>query len=137
MPDAGAAKVATAAAAPTNYFELTFNADAGKAYRLWIHGRADNNYWANDSVFVQFSGSVTSSGAATYRIGTTSAAEVNLEECAELRGQRVDLAGQRLRRAASSARRSSSPRPDCRPFASRLVRTGSRSTRSSFPRRIS
>jgi len=81
-PDAGAAKVTTASSAPANYFELAFNADAGKPYRLWIHGRADNNYWANDSVFVQFSGSVTSSGAATYRIGTTSAAEVNLEECA-------------------------------------------------------
>jgi endonuclease/exonuclease/phosphatase family metal-dependent hydrolase len=79
--DAGAAKLTTALSAPANYFELTFNAEAGKPYRLWVHGHADNNYWANDSVFVQFSGSVTSSGAATYRIGTTSAAEVNLEEC--------------------------------------------------------
>jgi endonuclease/exonuclease/phosphatase family metal-dependent hydrolase len=32
-------------------------------------------------VFVQFSGSVTTSGSATYRIGTTSATEVNIEEC--------------------------------------------------------
>jgi endonuclease/exonuclease/phosphatase family metal-dependent hydrolase len=79
--DSGAAKVTTAVASPANYFELTFNAEAGKPYRLWVHGRADSNYWANDSVFVQFSGSVTSTGAATYRIGTTSAAEVNLEEC--------------------------------------------------------
>jgi endonuclease/exonuclease/phosphatase family metal-dependent hydrolase len=80
-PDAGAAKVTTAAAAPANYFEMTFQAVAGKAYRLWLHGRADSNYWANDSVFVQFSGSVTATGTANYRIGTTSAAEVNLEEC--------------------------------------------------------
>jgi hypothetical protein len=60
---------------------MTFNAEAGRAYRLWIRGKADNNSWANDSVFVQFSASVTSSGTSTYRIGSTSAAEMNLEDC--------------------------------------------------------
>ena len=79
--DAGAAKVRVAAATPANYFEMTFNAVAGKPYRLWVHGRAEANYWANDSVFVQFSGSVTASGQPTNRIGTTAAAEVNLEDC--------------------------------------------------------
>ena len=49
--------------------------------RLWIRGRAQNDYWGNDSVYVQFSGSVTSSGAAVWRIGTTSSTEVNLEDC--------------------------------------------------------
>ena len=80
-PDASAAKITTAAASPANYFELTFTATAGIPYRLWLHGRADGDDWDNDSVFVQFSGSVTSSGGAIYRIGTTSATEVNLEEC--------------------------------------------------------
>lgn len=80
-PDAGAAKITTASASPSNYFELTFSAVAGTPYRLWVHGKADRNYWANDSVFVQFSGSVSSSGSAKYRIGTTSATEVNLESC--------------------------------------------------------
>jgi phosphatidylserine/phosphatidylglycerophosphate/cardiolipin synthase-like enzyme len=80
-PDAGAAKITTASASPVNYFEMTFYAEAGRGYRLWIRGRADNNYWGNDSVFVQFTDSVTSSGAASWRIGTTSAAEVNLEDC--------------------------------------------------------
>ncbi len=80
-PDAGAAKRTTALASPADYFELTFSATAGVPYRLWIHGRADGDDWDNDSVFVQFSGSVTSSKTATYRIGTTSATEVNLEEC--------------------------------------------------------
>jgi hypothetical protein len=80
-PNAGAAKITTASAAPANYFEMTFQAEAGKPYRLWLRGRADSDYWGNDSVFVQFSGSVTASSTATYRIGTTSAAEVNLEEC--------------------------------------------------------
>lgn len=79
--DRGASKKSTAAASPTDYFEVTFQATANTPYRLWIHGKADSNYWGNDSVFVQFSGSVTSAGAATYRIGSTAATEVNLEEC--------------------------------------------------------
>ena len=41
LPDAGAAKVTTAAASPANYFELSFTAEAGRAYRLWIRGRAE------------------------------------------------------------------------------------------------
>ena len=38
-----------------------------------MRGKADKNNWANDSVYVQFSGTVDSRGAAMYRIGTTSA----------------------------------------------------------------
>jgi endonuclease/exonuclease/phosphatase family metal-dependent hydrolase len=79
--DAGKAKLDTAKASPADYFELTFSATAGVPYRLWVHGIADGDDWDNDSVFVQFSGSVNSSGGAVYRIGTTSATEVNLEEC--------------------------------------------------------
>lgn len=81
QPDAGAAKVSSPAASPANYFEVTFTAEAGRPYRLWMRGKADSNYWANDSVFVQFSGSVNSSGSAIWRIGTTSATEWNLEDC--------------------------------------------------------
>jgi endonuclease/exonuclease/phosphatase family metal-dependent hydrolase len=80
-PDAGAAKITTAYANPVNYFDVTFNAEAGKQYRIWLRGRADNDYWGNDSVFVQFSGSLNTSGQAAYQIGTTSALEVNLEDC--------------------------------------------------------
>ncbi|HEX5732940.1 MAG TPA: hypothetical protein VF131_08915, partial [Blastocatellia bacterium] len=80
-PDQGAAKRTTALANPADYFEMTFNAQANTPYRLWIRGKAQNNYWGNDSVFIQFSGSVTSSQTPTYRIGTTSAAEMNLEDC--------------------------------------------------------
>ena len=80
-PDAGAAKITTALASPSNYFEVSFNAVAGVPYRLWIRGRADGDSWANDSVFVQFSGSTNSSGSAVYRSGTTSALEMNLEDC--------------------------------------------------------
>jgi hypothetical protein len=79
-PDAGAAKLTTALAAPLNYIELTFDAEAGRPYHLWLRGRADRNSWANDSVFVQFSGSVNANGAPANRIGTTAAASVNLED---------------------------------------------------------
>ena len=79
--NAGAAKITTALANPINYFELTFRADAGRSYRLWLRGKAISNNWANDSVHVQFNDSLTTAGAATYRIGSTSAAEINLEDC--------------------------------------------------------
>lgn len=79
--DRGASKVDDAASSPSNYFEMTFRAEAGRAYRLWVRGRAEEDSWDNDSVHVQFSDSVTSAGSATYRIGTSSSTEVNLEEC--------------------------------------------------------
>jgi len=81
QPNAGAAKLTTALAAPTNYFELTFTAEAGRGYRLWIRGKAQNNSFANDSAHVQFSGSVTPAGTPTWRIGTTSSTAYVLEDC--------------------------------------------------------
>jgi Putative Ig domain len=80
-PDRGAAKLATPLAAPANYFEMPFAAEAGVAYHLWVRGKAQNNSWANDSVMVQFSNSVDAAGTAKYRIGTTSGHIVNLENC--------------------------------------------------------
>ena len=71
----------TAQANPADYFEMTFQADAGVPYRLWLRGKAAGNYWGNDSAFVQFSDSVTSSGGAIYRIGSTSATSVTIEDC--------------------------------------------------------
>ncbi len=79
-PDAGATKVPAAVAAASDYVELTFDADAGRAYHLWMRGRAANDSWASDSVYVQFSGSVDISSAAVARIGTTKSYTVNLEE---------------------------------------------------------
>jgi hypothetical protein len=75
-----AAKVATPLAAPADAFELTFNADAGKAYRLWVRGRAQNDDYANDSVYVQFAGSVDAGGNPVNRMGTNSAATVIIED---------------------------------------------------------
>jgi phosphatidylserine/phosphatidylglycerophosphate/cardiolipin synthase-like enzyme/regulation of enolase protein 1 (concanavalin A-like superfamily) len=86
---AGGARIATtdagvkgvASATPTDYFEMSFEATSGVPYRLWIRGKAQGNSWGNDSVFVQFDNSVTSSSTATYRIGTSAATTVTIEDC--------------------------------------------------------
>ncbi|MEW6127532.1 MAG: hypothetical protein AB1757_10895, partial [Acidobacteriota bacterium] len=69
--DFGAPKLTTALASPAHYFEMSFNAQSGVAYRLWVRSKAENNSPYNDSYFVQFSGSVNASGQSVYRIGTT------------------------------------------------------------------
>jgi len=79
-PDAGAPKLAAPLASPANYFELSFQAQAGVPYHIWMRGKALNNSWSNDSVYVQFSGAVTAAGAPIYRIGTTAGAAVSIEE---------------------------------------------------------
>jgi all-beta uncharacterized protein len=81
QPDQGVPKITTPSADPANYFEITFNADAGKAYHLWMRLKADNDSYQNDSVWVQFNGSVDSAGNPVYRIGSTSGTFVSLEEC--------------------------------------------------------
>ena len=80
-PDVGAPKVSTMPVPAVNYFELTFDAEAGRAYHLWVRGTAERNNWSNDSVHVQFSDSLDASGAARWRIGTGTSTEVNLEDC--------------------------------------------------------
>jgi acid phosphatase type 7 len=81
FPNAGAAKIVDPIANPTKYFEMTFDAEGGVPYRLWMRGKAESNHYFNDSVFVQFSDSVTSGGEATFRIGSPSATTYNLEDC--------------------------------------------------------
>ena len=80
-PDAGLPKLSTPLASPSNYFELTFNAEKGIPYRLWMRGNAQSNSTNNDSAYVQFSGSVDAFGNPVNRISTTSAFLYNLEEC--------------------------------------------------------
>ena len=63
-----------------NYFETTFEAQSGVPYHLWVRLKAQNNYFANDSVYVQFSDAQDASKAAIYRINTTTAATVVLQE---------------------------------------------------------
>ena len=80
-PDFGGPKLTTALASPTHYFEMSFNAQAGVPYRLWMRGKAIGNSTNNDSIWVQFSSSLNQNGGADYRIGTTSAIMYNMEEC--------------------------------------------------------
>jgi phosphatidylserine/phosphatidylglycerophosphate/cardiolipin synthase-like enzyme len=80
-PDFGAPKISAPSSNPANYFEMSFEAQAGTPYRLWIRARAQNDFYGNDSVWVQFSDSQTSSGTPVYRIGSTSGTEINLEDC--------------------------------------------------------
>jgi hypothetical protein len=80
-PDDNTAKLTAALANPTIYFEVAFNAVADTPYRIWVRGKAQNDFWGNDSVFVQFDGTIDSTGTPLYRIGTTSSTTVNLEDC--------------------------------------------------------
>jgi endonuclease/exonuclease/phosphatase family metal-dependent hydrolase len=77
----GAPKLATPLASPVDYFDVSFNAVGGVPYRLWLRSRADDDYWGNDSVFAQFSDSLSLLGSAAYRIGTTDGLAMNLEDC--------------------------------------------------------
>ena len=79
-PDAGVPKIVDPLASPTNYFEMTFSAQAATGYRLWIRGKAQGDSPYNDSIFVQFAASVDSGGLAVFRIGTSSATTINLED---------------------------------------------------------
>jgi hypothetical protein len=80
-PNTGVAKIGTAASSPANFFELTFQAEAGVEHRVWIRMKADDDHWANDSLFVQFSDGLDRAGNAVWRIGTQSAMSVSLEDC--------------------------------------------------------
>jgi hypothetical protein len=73
-PNRDVAKAYAAAAAPASYAEFTFYAEGGRPYQVWFRGKAERNSWANDSMFVQFSGDPTK------RIGSTNAMSVTLEE---------------------------------------------------------
>jgi hypothetical protein len=81
VPNRGSPKVNAPAASPASYVDLYFPVDATRTYKLWLRLKADGNDWANDSVWVQFSGATNLAGQPAYRIGSTSGLAVNLEEC--------------------------------------------------------
>ncbi len=78
--DRGEAKIDPARAAPQHYVDMTFNAQAGTAYHLWIRMRAQDDYYGNDSIHVQFSDAVDAAGSAIYKIGSTAGGKVALQE---------------------------------------------------------
>ena len=79
--DRGWSKTDAALASPADYFETSFSASADTTYRVWLRLRASGDTKWNDSVWVQFSDSTTTSGASKYRIGTSDGLLVNLEPC--------------------------------------------------------
>ena len=72
-------RVVAAVAAPADYFEMRFTAKASTAYHLWIRIKAQSDSTRNDSIHAQFSDSVNATGQAILRIGSTSSAEVVLQ----------------------------------------------------------
>ncbi|HEX4346662.1 MAG TPA: carbohydrate-binding protein [Vicinamibacterales bacterium] len=76
--DNGWSNTDSALAAPSNYFDVTFSANAGTAYHVWLRLRASGNSKYNDSLFAQFSDAVDAHGAALFPIGTASGLTVNL-----------------------------------------------------------
>jgi hypothetical protein len=79
----GAGQLNAPLAVPADYFDVTFNAQAGVRYRLWIRMSALNANKFNDAVWAQFTGSVNSSGTAKHRIGTSQGLLVNMATCSD------------------------------------------------------
>jgi regulation of enolase protein 1 (concanavalin A-like superfamily) len=78
--DAGWSTTGAPLAQPADYVDVTFNAQAGTPYALWMRVRASANSKYNDSVWVQFS-DARANGAAVYPLNGTAGLMVNLENC--------------------------------------------------------
>ena len=75
--DAGFAATDTPLASPTDYVDVSFAADAGTPYTLWLRLKAVANSKYNDSVWVQFSDALAA-GAPVYPLNSSSGLLVNL-----------------------------------------------------------
>jgi len=75
--DAGVSNTDAPLASPTQYFDVSFTAQANTPYTIWLRMKALNNSKFNDSLFVQFS-DAQANGGAIYPIGTTQGLDVNL-----------------------------------------------------------
>jgi hypothetical protein len=80
-PNSGFTRPPRALAKPLHYFEATFHALGDIQYRVWVRMRARRDARSNDSVFIQFSDTVTKQGDAVYRIGSTSSIIEELRQC--------------------------------------------------------
>jgi len=81
QPQAGAATIEPPLANPVHYVELSVTVAANTDYRLWLRMKGASNSGYNDSVWVQTSDTVDGAGSPVFRIGTTSATRVNLQDC--------------------------------------------------------
>jgi phosphatidylserine/phosphatidylglycerophosphate/cardiolipin synthase-like enzyme len=76
-PDNGVANTNNPLASPTDYVDVTFNANAGTPYTIWLRMKATANSKYNDAVWVQFSDAL-SGGTPLYQLNSTSGLLVNL-----------------------------------------------------------
>src|SRR5215467_12127428 len=76
-PDSGVSNTSAPLASPTDYVDVTFNANAGVPYTFWMRVKATANSKWNDSLYVQFSDAL-SSGSPIYPMNTTSGLLINL-----------------------------------------------------------
>src|SRR5215467_5547555 len=76
-PDSGVSNTSAPLASPTDYVDVTFNANAGVPYTFWMRVKATANSKFNDSLYVQFSDALAS-GSPIYQMSTTSGLVVNL-----------------------------------------------------------
>jgi hypothetical protein len=75
--DNGVANTDNPLAAPAQYFDVPFTAQANVPYRIWLRLQALNNNKFNDAVWVQFS-DATAGGSSIYPINSTQGLLVNL-----------------------------------------------------------
>jgi hypothetical protein len=76
-PDAGWAALNAPLAAPADYIDVTFDAEAGTPYALWLRLRAFNNNKYNDALWLQFSDALVDS-APVYPLNSVSGLLINL-----------------------------------------------------------
>jgi hypothetical protein len=81
QPEAGAATIEPPLASPAHYVELSVNVQPDIDYRLWLRLKAAGNSGYSDSAWVQSSDTVDANGGPIFRIGTSSATRVNLQDC--------------------------------------------------------
>lgn len=67
-------------ATPSHYFDVSFAAGAKTPYRVWVRLKAARNLVSNDSVWLQFSDTISGS-AAVYRSGSSGGFGVALQTC--------------------------------------------------------
>jgi hypothetical protein len=80
-PDKVAPPPAAPYASPASYVETTISAPAGVVYHVWMRMRSSANSPSNDSVWVQFSETLNAAGLPLYRVGTSDALQVTLQNC--------------------------------------------------------
>jgi len=76
-PDSGLSNTSAPLASPAQYVDVTFNANAGVSYTLWMRVKAAANSKFNDSFYVQFSDALVG-GSPVYQVNTTNGLVVNL-----------------------------------------------------------